>query len=169
MNKFNLSRFRFTKNEIRVLAFFIVMFAAGYAYQYFFKDTSSDNKAYSYTEIVNAFNSLKEKNGMGKEKYLEFNDNDIDSQYKLLDFNNNNFENPSIPDSTQTGRLDLNKAAFEDLLRLPGIGEKIAGEIIAYRKYAGSFNNIEELLSIKGIGYAKFQNLRKYVFIETEN
>lgn len=62
--------------------------------------------------------------------------------------------------------LDLNSAPAEDLIRLPGIGETRAAEIIAYRREHGGFQSVEELLEIKGIGQATLDGLRDYVTVE---
>ncbi|MCR4404212.1 MAG: helix-hairpin-helix domain-containing protein [Candidatus Acetothermia bacterium] len=55
--------------------------------------------------------------------------------------------------------LDLNRASFEELLRLPGIGPTLAERIIAYREAHGPFRVVEELLSVKGIGPKLLQQL----------
>lgn len=47
--------------------------------------------------------------------------------------------------------IDLNKARKEELLALPGIGEKLTGRILAYRRERGRFFSVEDLLNIEGI------------------
>ncbi len=49
-------------------------------------------------------------------------------------------------------RLDLNTASREELITLPGIGEKKAGDILALREKLGGFRRVEDLLQIQGIG-----------------
>ena len=52
------------------------------------------------------------------------------------------------PDSLLEGEvIDLNRADLYDLQRLPGIGEKRAQNIIAYRQENGPFQAIEDLFS----------------------
>jgi competence protein ComEA len=51
--------------------------------------------------------------------------------------------------------IDIRTADPEDLVLLPGIGEKRAADIIAYRK-SKQFVSTEELLNIKGIGAKTF-------------
>jgi len=58
--------------------------------------------------------------------------------------------------------LDLNRVSPEDLCFIPGIGESLAQEIIAYRERRRGFRSIEELKNIKGIGEKKYQNLRGF-------
>ncbi len=63
-------------------------------------------------------------------------------------------------------KIDLNKATIEELEKLPGIGPKIAKNIIEYRKRFGLFKSIEELCEVKGIGFKRLKILRKYLKIE---
>ena len=62
--------------------------------------------------------------------------------------------------------LDLNKASQEDLMRLPGIGEAIALEIVQYRESRGGFKAIEELEKVKGIGPQKLELIKEHVTIK---
>jgi len=59
--------------------------------------------------------------------------------------------------------IDLNTAAREELLELPGIGDKLAERILAYRKSHGAFRNVEELRKVKGIGKKRMEQVRPLV------
>ena len=59
--------------------------------------------------------------------------------------------------------LDINKASYEQLCVLSGIGDKLAQEIIAYREQNGGFNNIEEILNVYGIGENIFENIKENI------
>lgn len=48
--------------------------------------------------------------------------------------------------------LDLNTASREELMTLPGIGEKKAEDILALREKLGNFRRVEDLLQVPGIG-----------------
>ncbi|MCX7956519.1 MAG: helix-hairpin-helix domain-containing protein [Endomicrobia bacterium] len=65
--------------------------------------------------------------------------------------------------------IDINTATKEDLMDLPGIGEKIAEAIIEYRRKYGNFNSIYELLYIPGISSKKLENIKKYVDVNVDN
>jgi competence protein ComEA len=58
--------------------------------------------------------------------------------------------------------LDLNRVSIEDLCLIPGIGESLAQEIIAYRERRRGFRSVGELKYVKGIGEKKYQNLKGF-------
>jgi len=59
--------------------------------------------------------------------------------------------------------INLNTAGREQLLELPGIGDKLAERILAYRKSHGAFRNVEELRKVKGIGKKRMEQVRPLV------
>lgn len=61
------------------------------------------------------------------------------------------------------GRVDLNSASAEQLEELPGIGEVTAGRIIAHREEQGPFEDPSELREVRGIGEARWLELRDLV------
>jgi competence protein ComEA len=63
------------------------------------------------------------------------------------------------------GPIDINKAGAAALESLPGIGPKLAGEIIRHREERGRFSSVEDLLSVKGIGEKKLSAIRDLVTV----
>ena len=73
----------------------------------------------------------------------------------------------SAPDLSGS-RLDLNSADYDDLILLPGIGEKTAEAILALRDQLGYFRYPEDLLLVHGIGNTKLEALYDYVCTEKQ-
>ncbi len=65
-------------------------------------------------------------------------------------------------------KIDLNTASIAELVRLPGIGEVLAGRIIAYRGEHGRFTSIDGLLAVSGIGPRVLEEIRDQVTIDAE-
>ena len=63
--------------------------------------------------------------------------------------------------------LDINQASAEDFAALPGVGPKLAGQIVAYREKHGPFRRVEDLLAIRGIGPKKWKAIRPYLRVGT--
>ena len=73
------------------------------------------------------------------------------------------------PDSLLEGEvIDLNTASAADLTRLPGIGEKRAQDIVAYREEHGPFGTVDELDNVSGIGPGILEGLREYASVGAE-
>ena len=64
------------------------------------------------------------------------------------------------------GKVNINTATQSELESLPGVGESIASRIIEYREQNGKFSKIEDLQNVKGIGDAKFNNMREYIMVQ---
>ena len=72
---------------------------------------------------------------------------------------------PVIQQPDSPARIDINTATVEEMSTLPGIGEKLAQRIAAYRLVHGSFTSLEELLNIEGIGSGKLKAILDYITI----
>ncbi len=70
-----------------------------------------------------------------------------------------------IPSRTEEGmqRISINTAPRERLIQIPGVGESIADRIIAYREENGLFQEIEDIMHVKGIGQTKFEKMKDYI------
>jgi competence protein ComEA len=69
----------------------------------------------------------------------------------------------NVPEKNSRRLISINSASAEELILLPGIGETIAERIIQYRREKGSFLALEDIMNVKGIGYAKFVQIREYI------
>lgn len=64
--------------------------------------------------------------------------------------------------------IHLNTATPEELVRLPGIGEVLAGRIVAYREEHGPFASIDRLTDVSGIGSKLVEAVRELVTLGEE-
>ena len=64
---------------------------------------------------------------------------------------------------TTTNKININEANVEELETLPGIGETRAKDIIEYRNTNGFFEEIEDILNVKGIGESTFDKLKDLI------
>lgn len=60
-------------------------------------------------------------------------------------------------------KVDINSAAKEQLMTLPGIGESRANDILAYRAANGRFLSIEEIKNVSGIKDAAFNKIKELI------
>ncbi len=66
-----------------------------------------------------------------------------------------------------SGKVNLNTATAEELMTLPGIGEKRASDIIADREANGPFRIPEDLTRVPGIGEGILEGLIDYVTVSS--
>ena len=59
--------------------------------------------------------------------------------------------------------ISLNRETKEGLTAIPGIGPKIARDIMSERVKRGGFQRLEEILSVQGIGPVVFEKIRPYL------
>lgn len=65
-----------------------------------------------------------------------------------------------------SGKVNLNTAAKEELMTLPGIGESKADAIIQYREETGLFQNIEDIMLVPGIKEGTYNNIKEYIVVD---
>ena len=80
---------------------------------------------------------------------------------------NKNSEKSSIEGNSnyENVKININTATLAELDNLPGIGPAIAQKIIEYREENGGFNSIEDLQNVKGIGQAKYEDIKERVTV----
>ena len=62
-------------------------------------------------------------------------------------------------------RVNINTASYGELLDLSGIGPVLATRIMEYRYQVGSFQTIEEIMNIDGIGSGTFDGLKEEISV----
>ncbi len=68
--------------------------------------------------------------------------------------------------AAQQVSVNINTAEIDDLTMLKGIGEKKAQAIVAWREENGSFESVEQLLEVNGIGEATLAQNRDRISLE---
>lgn len=64
--------------------------------------------------------------------------------------------------------VDLNHASHAELNLLPGVGPKLADEILNLRASQGGFSSVDEISKIRGIKGARFAALKKYLVVSAD-
>ena len=64
--------------------------------------------------------------------------------------------------------IDLNIATLEELNLLPGVGPKLAQDILEYRNEHHRFRSVDELSNIRGIKGARLTAMRKHLHVAGE-
>jgi competence protein ComEA len=59
--------------------------------------------------------------------------------------------------------ININTATAAELEELPGIGEVLAGRIVAYREQFGPFSSVDQLVEVEGINENTVDELRPLV------
>jgi competence ComEA-like helix-hairpin-helix protein len=62
-------------------------------------------------------------------------------------------------------KIDLNRVSEEELVLVPGIGEKLAAKIVQFRELRGKYVELADLTAISGIKEKKLQRLEKYLTV----
>lgn len=65
--------------------------------------------------------------------------------------------------SSNSGKININKADETQLQTLPGVGPAKAQAILAYRSEVGKFQTIDDLKKVSGIGEKSFERLKDLI------
>lgn len=79
---------------------------------------------------------------------------------------------PQVGQSASTAQpqgtllININTATVDELESLPGIGPVTAQKIIDHRTQYGSFQTIEAIMDVKGIGPATFERIKELITVD---
>ncbi|MDQ1273842.1 MAG: hypothetical protein QG591_2472 [Planctomycetota bacterium] len=64
------------------------------------------------------------------------------------------------------GKVNINTATADQIAVLPGIGPKLAAEVVKYRVNNGNFKVIDDLKKVSGVGDKKLEKIKGFIVIE---
>lgn len=105
----------------------------------------------------------------GQKIYIPFIGEDLEEDNNLEYITSDYGNNKNIiqeDDKGGSSKVNINTANQTELETLPGIGTATAEKIIDYRNKNGKFENIEDIQNVKGIGDAKFENIKESICIK---
>lgn len=159
-------RIGFTRNESIVVLFLVGTLLLGGIIKLFQETVTPTHPRFDYTTSDREFALLSQQ---------------VHDTSHALDSAEASGQNPeTAPSTTQnrqsstksrptkskpSGPININTATKAELMQLPGIGEAMAERIVLYREDHGPFHSPDDLLSVKGIGKKKLENLKPYITI----
>jgi len=163
----------FTKNETKVLVFIISVLIVGLGLKYYKEVLSKPDSQYDYTESDQKFlektrlilsDSIVEDDSLFTEEERKLIDSLEASEDSLKEKDYNTDKKNKLELNEKS--VNINTASRQELISLPGIGEKISQRIIDYREAHNGFKNIEEIMEVKGIAEKKFEKIKCYITVE---
>jgi competence protein ComEA len=152
----------FTETEIKVLLFLLGIFLAGFAYIAFIKGGDPGYKEFDYSKEESSL--LKSEDGDSIEEASTMKGEDS-VRNQVLELKDRSYQVTAKKAPIEKS-INLNSASKEQLMKIPGIGEKTADNILAYRGKNGKFKILEDIMNVKGIGESKYSKFKKYLFIK---
>ncbi|MGB7971076.1 MAG: helix-hairpin-helix domain-containing protein [Candidatus Deferrimicrobiaceae bacterium] len=66
-------------------------------------------------------------------------------------------------------RVDINRAAYQEISGLPGISDSVARAVVEERKRRGAFRRPEDLLAVRGIKEKRLKKILPFIAIIHNN
>jgi comEA protein len=155
----------FTETETMVILFLTGLFILGFVYVEFIKNDTAEYKHIDYTKQDSLFAYYSNIN-----PEFDLDDPRLDSNLEIkrqvLELSDTFAYVKKDLSSLTEKSINLNTAGINELIKLPGIGEKTAEKIIQLRTERGKFKRLEELMDVKGIGEVKFNKIKKFLYID---
>lgn len=89
---------------------------------------------------------------------------------KIVNDNLIPYDNPytSAVHDRRPDALELNKATFEELSQIEGIGRQLAHDILSLREELGKFKSVSQLMQIDGMDKETYNFIKEKIYVEEE-
>ncbi len=77
-----------------------------------------------------------------------------------------NSNDMSVKGQVAVGKININTAPEEELVKLKRVGPVIAGRIVEYRETHGPFQRPEDIMKVKGIGQKTWEYNRDIIAVK---
>ncbi|MBI5308010.1 MAG: helix-hairpin-helix domain-containing protein [Planctomycetes bacterium] len=67
------------------------------------------------------------------------------------------------------GKVNINTGTESQLALLPGVGSKLAAEIIRHRTSNGNFKTLDDIKKVSGIADKKFEKIRDFITLDGDS
>lgn len=156
----------FTETEIIVILSLTGLFILGFVYVEFIKGGSDQEYKYvDYSKEDSLFSIYSNFNPEYNPEDSLLNSN-LEIKKRVLELSDTIAYVKKDLSSLAEKSININTAGINELVRLPGIGEKTAEKIIQLRKERGKFRRVDELMDVKGIGEVKFSKIKDYIYVD---
>jgi len=153
-----------TQTELKISLFVVIVFLVGLNYKIFFVQRDvSPYHYFDYTEEDEKFYGTKTDSTLLDS--VQSNLSSKDYKDEVLDFDSKNFKEHKKKIPPKEKSINLNTASVNELVNLPGVGEKTAQSIVDYRKKIIRFTSVNQLLDVDGIGNSKLNKIKKFVYL----
>lgn len=65
-------------------------------------------------------------------------------------------------------QIDINRAGTRELVLLPGVGPTLAKRIVEHRQRSGSFESVEAMARVRGIGRKTILEIRSIAYVDRD-
>jgi comEA protein len=161
----------FTKSETKVILFIVIALIIGFSIK-FYKQVLGETEIQKKDYFSDTDKRFLEKSA--RLNNPDFEKLTYDEKVKILQASEDSLkqaekEKKSLSKKEQKlegKQININTAAKDELMQLPGVGEKTALLIMEYRENNSGFKTIEDIMEVKGIGPKKFDKMKKYLKVE---